>query len=170
FILAAAATKAPATAATRRVPSAAIVLVAGPGPLVLDRVLAMALPLLGVERALTPQPILLLATSALLAVACAARLLVEERLEQETQARERDFSEEGRRAVRLGTLAALSAGLVEDLERATDEAALRARSPPPFMGAKADRVVEQAERARTIVRELAASFRVVPPGQRRPVD
>ncbi|PYQ08802.1 MAG: hypothetical protein DMF82_00820, partial [Acidobacteria bacterium] len=37
FVLAAAAGKAPATAA-RRVPSAAIVLVAGPGPLVLDRI------------------------------------------------------------------------------------------------------------------------------------
>jgi len=169
FVLAAAATKAPATAA-RRVPSAAIVLVAGPGPLVLDRVLAMALPRLGVQGALPPEPILLLAASALLAVACAARLLVEERLEQEMQARERAFSEEGRRAVRLGTLAALSAGLVEELERATDHVALRARAAAPWLGAKADRVVEQADRARTIVRELAWSLRVAPSGERPPVD
>jgi signal transduction histidine kinase len=130
----------------------------------------MTLPLLGVERALRPEPILLLATSALLAMACAARLLVEERLEQEAQARERAFSEEGRRAVRLGTLAALSAGLVEDLERATDEVALRARAAAPLMGARAARVVEQADRARAIVRELAASLRVAPPGERPPVD
>lgn len=169
FVLAAAATRAPATAA-RRVPSAAIVLVAGPGPLVLDRILAMGLPFCGVERPPAAEPILLLATSALLAVACAARLLVEERLDQETQARERAASDEGRRAVRLGTLATLSAGLVEDLERATDDVALRARAAAPFMGARAERVVEQAERARTIVRELVASFRVVPPAERTPVD
>src|SRR6185312_10216644 len=138
-------------AAMRRIPSAAIVLVAGPGPLVLDRVLAMALPFLGVEQPLPAEPILLLATSALLAVACAARLVVEERVEQDTQARERAAADEGRRAVRLGTLAALSAGLVEDLERATDDVALRARAAAPFMGARAERVVEQAERARAIV-------------------
>ena len=169
FVLAAAATKAPSSSA-RRVPSAAIVLVAGPGPLVLDRILGIVLPALGVGAALEPEPILLLATSALLAVACAARLLVEDRVDQETRARERALSEEGRRAGRLGTLAALSAGLVQDLERAMDEVALRARSAAPFMGSKADRVVEQAERARTIVRDLVASFRVVPPGERQPVD
>ena len=169
FVLAAAGTRAPVVAA-RRVPSAAIVLVAGPGPLLLDRILAMALPFLGVPRALAPEPVLLLATSALLALACAARLLVEERLEQEAQARARVSSEEGQRAVRLSTIASLSAGLVEDLERAVDEVALRTRSAAPFMGRRAERVVEQAERARAIVRELVASFRAAPTGGRSPVD
>jgi len=169
FILGAAVTPAPA-AAVRRIPSAAIVLVAGPGPLVLDRVLAMTLPFLGVERPLPAEPILLLATSALLAVACAARLVVEERVEQDTRARERAAADEGRRAMRLGTLAALSAGLVEDLERATDDVARRARAAAPFMGVRAERVVEQAERARAIVRALAASFRMAPPAERTPVD
>jgi signal transduction histidine kinase len=167
FLLGAAPTKA-AVAATRRVPSAAIVLMAATGPLVLDRILATILPSLGL--AFEPQPILLLTTSALLALACAARLVVEERLEQEAQARARAFSEEARRAGRLSTLAALSAGLVEELERATEDVARHARSAAPLLGAKAEQVVEQAERARTIVRELAASFRLVPPGPRQAVD
>jgi signal transduction histidine kinase len=169
FILAGAATRAP-RAATRRVPSAAIVLVAGPGPFLLERILGLILPVRDLGPAFQPQPVLLLVTSVLLAIACAARLLLEERLEQEAQARQRAFSEEGRRAGRLSTLAALSTGLVEDLERATDEVARQARSAAPLLGPKAQRVVEQAERARSIVRDLSASFRVVPPAERRLVD
>ena len=168
FFLLAAATTTPRARVTRRLSSAAVVLAAGPAPLVLDRVLGRALPSLGL--AVSPQPILLLVTSALLAVGCAARLLVEERLDEEAQARERAADEAARRAGRLGTLAALSAGLVEELERATDEVARQARSAAPFMGAKAERVVDQAERARGIVRELSAAFRLVPSRSRQPVD
>ena len=65
FFLLAAATTTPRARVTRRLSSAAVVLVAGPAPLVLDRVLGRALPSLGL--AVSPQPILLLVTSALLA-------------------------------------------------------------------------------------------------------
>jgi hypothetical protein len=94
------------------------------------------------------------------AAAAVARL--EQRLGHDRQARERAFSEEQRWADPLGTLAALSADVVQDLERATDEVVQRARSAAPFIGAKAERVVEQAERARAIARELAASFHRLP--------
>ena len=97
------------------------------------------------------------------AAAAVARL--EQRLGHDRQARERAFSEERQRD-HLGTLAALSADVVQDLERATDEVLQRARSAAPFIGAKAERVVEQAERARTIARELAASFRRLPARER----
>ena len=128
------------------------------------------LPLRSMGPSAGSRSLVLAAASALLAVAWAARLLVAQRLAQARQARERALSEERRRAGRLGTLAALSTGLVQDLERTTDEVVHRARSAAPFMGAKAERVVEQAERARAIVRELAASFRGVSAGERQPVD
>jgi signal transduction histidine kinase len=128
------------------------------------------LPLPTMDPSAGSRSLVLGAVAALLAVACAARLRVEQRLEQDRQARERAFSEERRRAGRLGTLAALSAEVVQDLERATNEVVQRARSAAPFIGAKAERVVEQAERARTVVRELAASFRGVPAGELQPVD
>jgi len=128
------------------------------------------LPLRSMGPSAGSRSLVLAAASALLAVAWAARLLVAQRLAQARQARERALSEGRRRAGRLGTLAALSTGLVQDLERTTDEVVHRARSAAPFMGAKAERVVEQAERARAIVRELAASFRGVSAGERQPVD
>ena len=148
--------------------SSLIVILAGAGPVALDGLLGLWLPAAGLP--FEQRPLLLVSVSAVMALGCLVRLLLEERASQRMRREERGRAEESRRAGRLQALASLSASLVEDLERAMAALLFQARSAAPHLGDKAERVVEQAHRAQEIVRGMVEAFRLARPAHRQAVD
>jgi signal transduction histidine kinase len=166
FVLAAAALP---PISQRRWPASWAILLAGPGPFVVDMLLDVALPqAAGAGHA--AHLALLLPTSGLLAIGSVLRLWAQE--EAETQALEqwRLRAEEGQRAGRLATLAALSASVIDELRMVTGEVVARARGASAALGESAARALAQAERAQRIVRDLAGALRLVRSGPRRELD
>lgn len=168
FALLAAAALPPPRAPRPAFSSALIVLLAGAGPVALDGVLGVVVPALGL--AFEARPLLLVSVSAVMAAGCLARLLIEERAHVREEHDERVRSEESRRAGRLQALASLSASLVEDLERAMAVLVFQARAAAPFLQDKAERVLEQAQRAQEIVKGMVQAFRLAGPAHRQAVD
>ena len=163
FVLLAAAALPPQHAPRPAFSSSLIVVLAGAGPVALDGLLGLWLPAAGLP--FEPRPLLLVSVSAVMALGCLVRLLLEERASQRMRHEERARAEESRRAGRLQALASLSASLVEDLERAMAALLFQARSAAPHLGDKAERVLEQAQRAQEIVRGMVDAL---PPGAPRP--
>ena len=168
FALLAAAALPPSRAPRPAFSSSLIVLLAGAGPVALDGILGVVVPALGL--AFEPRPLLLVCVSAVMATGCLARLLIEERAHALQERDERVRAEESRRAGRLQALASLSASLVEDLERAMAVVVFQARAAAPFLLDKAERVLEQAERAQEIVKGMVQAFRLAGPAHRQAVD
>ncbi|MET0555926.1 MAG: HAMP domain-containing sensor histidine kinase [Vicinamibacteria bacterium] len=168
FALLAAAALPPSRVPRPAFSSALIVLMAGAGPVALDGLLGVLVPALGLPFA--PRPLLLVWVSAVMAAGCLARLLIEERAHALAERDERERAEESRRAGRLQALASLSASLVEDLERAMAVLVFQARAAAPFLQDKAERVLEQAQRAQEIVRGMVQAFRLAGPAHRQAVD
>jgi signal transduction histidine kinase len=148
--------------------SSLIVVLAGAGPVALDGLLGLWLPSIGLP--FEPRPFMLVSVSAVMALGCLVRLLLEERASHLTRREERGRADESRRAGRLQALASLSASLVEDLERAMAALIFQARSAAPHLGDKAERVLEQAQRAQEIVRGMVEAFRLARPAHRQAVD
>jgi signal transduction histidine kinase len=148
--------------------SSLIVVLAGAGPVALDGVLGFWLPAAGLP--FEPRPLLLVSVSAVMALGCLVRLLLEERASKAMRREERARAEESRRAGRLQALASLSASLVEDLDRAMAALTFQARSAAAHLGDKAERVLEQAHRAQEIVRGMVEAFRLARPAHRQAVD
>jgi signal transduction histidine kinase len=168
FALLAAAALPPSRAPRPAFSSSLIVLLAGAGPVALDGILGVVVPALGL--AFEPRPLLLVSVSAVLAAGCLARLLIEERAHAREERDERVRAEESRRAGRLQALASLSASLVEDLERAMAVLVFQARAAAPFLHDKAERVLEQAQRAQEIVKGMVQAFRLAGQAHRQAVD
>ena len=168
FVLLAAAAVPPVHAPRPAFSSSLIVILAGAGPVALDGLLGLWLPAAGLP--FEQRPLLLVSVSAVMALGCLVRLLLEERASQRTRREERARAEESRRAGRLQALASLSASLVEDLERAMAALMFQARSAAPHLGDKAERVLEQAQRAQEIVRGMVEAFRLARPAHRQAVD
>ncbi len=168
FVLLAAAAVPPHHAPRPAFSSSLIVILAGAGPVALDGLLGLWLPATGLP--FEPRPLLLVSVSAVMALGCLVRLLLEERASRALRLEERARAEESRRAGRLQALASLSASLVEDLERAMAALLFQARSAAPHLGDKAERVVEQAHRAQEIVRGMVDAFRLARPAHRQAVD
>ena len=159
----------PSSARARRMTlSPAILLLAGTGPLVVETILRLVSPALG----LTDQahPFLLVATMTPLALGAAARLWLQQRIDGRLLAAAAGRADEARRAGRLGTLVSLTASLVEELELATSNVARSAQEAAPLLGDKGERVMEQARRGEAIVKELSASLRLAPEAVRQEVD
>jgi signal transduction histidine kinase len=168
FALLAAAAVPPQPAPRPAFSSSLIVVLAGAGPVALDGLLGLWLPSTGLP--FEQRPLLLVIVSAVMALGCLVRLLLEERASQATRREERARAEESRRAGRLQALASLSASLVEDLERAMAALLFQARAAAPHLGDKAERVLEQAQRAQEIVRGMVDAFRLARPAHRQAVD
>jgi signal transduction histidine kinase len=168
FALLAAAALPPSRAPRAAFSSSLIVLLAGAGPVALDGILGVVVPALGLEFA--PRPLLLVSVSAVMAAGCLARLLIEDRAHALSERDERVRAEESRRAGRLQALASLSASLVEDLERAMAVLVFQARAAAPFLQDKAERVLEQAQRAQEIVKGMVQAFRLAAPAHRQAID
>lgn len=168
FVLLAAAAMPPAHAQRPAFSSSLIVILAGAGPVALDGLLGLWLPSTGLP--FEQRPLLLVSVSAVMALGCLVRLLLEERESQRMRREERARAEESRRAGRLQALASLSASLVEDLERAMAALLFQARAAAQHLGDKAERVLEQAQRAQEIVRGMVDAFRLARPAHRQAVD
>jgi signal transduction histidine kinase len=168
FALLAAAALPPSRVPRPAFSSSLIVLLAGAGPVALDGLLGVLVPALGL--AFEPRPLLLVSVSAVMAAGCLARLLIEEHAHALQERDERVRAEESRRAGRLQALASLSASLVEDLERAMAVLVFQARAAAPFLQDKAERVLEQAQRAQEIVKGMVQAFRLAGPAHRQAVD
>ncbi|HEX6737551.1 MAG TPA: HAMP domain-containing sensor histidine kinase, partial [Vicinamibacteria bacterium] len=138
--------------------SPVVVLLAGAGPPVLDLALRVLLPALQLDY--PSRPVLLVATSALLALGCAVRLRLEDRAEDRRLREERARAEESRRDVRLQTLASMSANALEELNQAARELVRRAEEAAGELEEKGERALEQAQRALGIVREMSTAFRL----------
>jgi signal transduction histidine kinase len=148
--------------------SPVILLIAGTGPMVLEATLMVVSPLLGLP--FEAHLLLLLGASAVLAVGCAARLWLQQRIDARVLAGAEGRAEEARRAGRLETLVSLTASLVEELQAATSHVVRSAQEAWPHLGDKGDRVVEQARRGEAIVKDLSASLRLAPEAARHEVD
>ena len=168
FALLAAAALPPSRVPRPAFSSSLIVLLAGAGPVALDGLLGVLVPALGL--AFEPRPLLLVSVSAVMAAGCLARLLIEERAHALQERDERVRAEESRRAGRLQALASISASLVEDLERAMAVLVFQARAAAPFLQDKAERVLEQAQRAQEIVKGMVQAFRLAGPAHRQAID
>lgn len=144
-----------------------LLLIAGPGPLVFDLVFDRLLPQsLPGHESHTP---LLLIASALLTLAAAASLYVEDRAATRTAVEARAGADEEQRAGRLAALSSLSATVVRDLERAVDAVVDSAGAAVEAMGDKGERALQQAQRARAVVQQAAAALSLARRGPRREV-
>ncbi|HEV7500119.1 MAG TPA: ATP-binding protein, partial [Vicinamibacteria bacterium] len=139
-------------------------LIAGTGPVILDLALRDRLPPLGVAASLTAICALLLAGAA------ALRLRWQVEVDRGSRKEARLQTEELQRAGRLTALASLVAAAVGDLEDLLEEVSRRARAASVVMPDKGEQMLQQARRARDIVRDLSNAFRLVPPGPRRDLD
>src|SRR5207245_2786279 len=93
------------------------------------------------------------ACPALLAVAAAVRLRWQVEVDRRARHEARLHAEEAQRAGRLTTLASLVAASVSDLEDQLEEVCRRARAASVVMPEKGEQMLQQARRARDIVRE-----------------
>ena len=141
-----------------------LILVAGLGPLAVDLLLPRLVPI--GDR----DPFLILCASALLAAGCALRLSLEDAAESEASGRARMLAEEERRAGRLGTLASMSASLIDDVDRAIGQTVARAEDVAPHLGEQGSKMLAQTRKARAIVRQLRESLRLVRPSSRHEIE
>lgn len=153
-----------------RVPSDnLVVLLAGPGPFVLDLILDLVLP-----EAKGPghasHLLLLVPVAALVAVGCALRLTLQEDAEARAKLVALACNEEEQRAGRLAALASATGSIVHELHVALSDVAERAAAAASTIGEKADRVLEQAQRAKRVGSELASALRIVREGRRSDVE
>jgi signal transduction histidine kinase len=140
-------------------------LAAGAGPVVLDLLLTDAVPI-----PVSAAGMVAAACPALLAIAGAVRLRWQVEVDRRARHEARLHVEETQRAGRLTTLASLVAASVSDLEDQLEEVCRRARAASVVMPEKGEQMLQQARRARDIVRELSSAFRLVPPGPRRDLE
>lgn len=141
----------------------ALVLLCGIGPLALDGALSLLLPAVGLD--FPPQPVLLLAVTALMAVGCAARISVAASAEREARDADRSRVEEQRRAARLADLARVASPLIPRIQSAVEDVSRHAAAAAAALGDKAERTLEQVGRARELVGRLAVAM--APPGRPR---
>ncbi len=138
-------------------------LLAGAGPIALDLLLRETLP----GGSAAP---LITACAVILAAAGAVRLRWQVDVDRRARREARLRAEESQRAGRLTALASLVAAAVGDLEDQLEEVVRRARAASVVMPDKGEQMLQQARRARDIIRELSNAFRLVPSGPRRDVD
>jgi signal transduction histidine kinase len=147
-----------------RVDAFPALLAAGTGPIVLDLLLRDRMPPSAAAAALST------ACAVLLAAAAAVRVRWQVELDRRARREAHIQAEESQRAGRLTALASLVAAAVGDLEDQLEEVCRRARAASVVMPDKGEQMLQQARRARDIIRELSSAFRLVPPGPRRDLE
>ncbi|HUG53115.1 MAG TPA: ATP-binding protein [Vicinamibacteria bacterium] len=140
-------------------------LAAGAGSVVVDLLLSQAVP-----APLSAAGTLTTACVVLLAAAAAVRLRWQVEIDRRTRREARVQAEEAQRAGRLTALASLVAAAVGDLEDQLEDVSRRARAASVVMPQRGEQMLQQARRARDIVREMSSAFRLVPPGPRRDLE
>ncbi|HEX6737715.1 MAG TPA: ATP-binding protein, partial [Vicinamibacteria bacterium] len=156
FFLLAAATLPARGLEPRPLPPAALLLLAGPLPLLADLVLDRLLP--GAAGEHQAHLALILPFSALLAVGAALRLHLGEHAGRRAAAAWRAKVEEAGRAARLSALASMSSAMVARLRRAVEEVVRCADAAGPSFPRRAAQVLEHARGAETIVSTMEAAL------------
>jgi signal transduction histidine kinase len=138
-------------------PPEALLLLAGPAPLVCDLLLDAAWPALGAGGH-EGHLLLILPFSAAAAAAITWRLHLGEHAGRRAAAAWQAKVEEARRAARLSALASMSSAMLARLRRAIAEVARCAEAAAPSFPKRADQVMEHARGAETIVSTLEAAL------------
>ena len=144
-------------------PSWGLLVAMGPLPLLLDLVGHLLWP--GAHG--RPEMEVLLSFAALVGLACALRLGLQESRDTEARRRDRERLEEERRSGRLDSLQAVSVPLLADLRRGLEFLAFRSGAAASALGAEAPAVGQQVERAQGLLAGIEASLG---PGRLAPAE
>jgi signal transduction histidine kinase len=157
FFLLAAATLPQRGLVPRPLPPAALLLLAGPAPLLADWILdAFLAP--ASAAAHQGHLLLILPLSALLAVGTALRLALGEQAGRQAAAAWQAKVEEAQRAARLSALASMSSAMLARLRRSVAEVARCAEAAAPSFPRRATQVMDHARGAETIVSTMEAAL------------